>query len=67
MTTLTDLGPQCHVCHRHRTLRRVDHPSGIIVLCTHCGSIHAKSAAPQADDHPPVLVLVQRDEVKAAG
>lgn len=38
------LAHQCPDCRRHWALRAVDHPSGMVILCRHCGTVQWRAA-----------------------
>ena len=33
------LAHQCPECRRHWALRLVEHPSGAVIICHHCGAV----------------------------
>lgn len=41
------LAHQCRECGELWALREVDHPSGLVVLCTHCGAVHWREPRPR--------------------
>ena len=46
------LAHQCPACRRHWALRLVEHPSGNVIVCRHCGSVRRPVLLPSTAGAP---------------